>query len=91
MTSIVSENKKMYLLRGVPGSGKSTKSNAILSENDIDISNILIKSQHILSTDDFFIVDGKYKFDPRKIGQYHEANHRRAEDQMKKRNIAFIN
>lgn len=84
MTSIVSENKKMYLLRGVPGSGKSTISNAILSENGIDASNIFIKNQHILSTDDFFIVNGKYKFDPRKLVQYHEANKMRTEEQMKK-------
>ena len=82
MTSI--KSKKMYLLRGVPGSGKSTKSNAILSENGIDISNIFIKNQHILSTDDFFIVNGKYKFDPRKLVQYHEANKMRTEEQMKK-------
>ena len=86
MTSIiVSENKKkMYLLRGVPGSGKSTISNAILSENGIDTSNIFIKNQHILSTDDFFIVKGKYNFDPRKLVQYHNANQMRTEEQMKK-------
>lgn len=83
MTSIVTENeKKMYLLRGVPGSGKSTKSNSILSEYGIDTSNIFIKNQHILSTDDFFIVDGKYKFDPKKIVEYHKENQKRAENQM---------
>ena len=58
----------MYLLRGVQDSGKKINKYLMLfyMKNGIDTSNILLKDQHILSTDDF-IVNGKYKFDPRKL------------------------
>ena len=50
--------KILYLLRGVPGSGKST-----VAKN--------IGGTHF-ETDKYFMVDGEYKFDPTKLKQYHQ-------------------
>ena len=50
---------KIWIYRGVPGSGKTTHS----------------KKQHPkakrFSTDDFFMVNGEYRFDPSKLGEAH--------------------
>ena len=50
--------KMLYLLRGVPGSEKST-----VAQN--------IGGTHF-ETDKYFMVDGEYKFDPTKLKQYHQ-------------------
>ena len=50
----------LILIRGVSGAGKSTV--GILFENDRTV---------ILSTDDMFMVDGEYVFDPSKLKKYH--------------------
>ena len=50
----------LVLMRGLPGSGKSTKANKIAGEKGI-----------VYSTDDFFMVDGKYVYDVKMIGEYH--------------------
>ena len=52
--------KKLVLMRGLPGSGKSTLAKKIAGNQGV-----------IYSTDDFFIVKGEYKYDPKMIGQYH--------------------
>jgi predicted kinase len=49
--------KTLYLVRGLPGSGKST------------FAKTLGGSHH--ETDNFFMVDGKYKFDGTKIKEAH--------------------
>jgi predicted kinase len=67
-------NKKLIIMRGLPGSGKSTKARELAGESGI-----------IHSTDDYLIdpVSGKYKFDPQKIALYHEMNLRAAIDSMR--------
>jgi energy-coupling factor transporter ATP-binding protein EcfA2 len=62
-------NKNLILIRGVSGSGKSTVSN-------------LFRGVFSISTDDMFMVDGKYKFDPSKLGEYHQATIGKVEEQM---------
>lgn len=52
-----------YILRGVPGSGKSTIAKHLTAGGGV-----------IHSTDDFFYVNGKYIFDYRKLSEYHEKN-----------------
>ncbi len=59
-------------MRGVPGSGKSTKAKKISNGSGL-----------IFSTDDFFIVKGEYIYDPKMIGQYHEQNFERTLKAMK--------
>lgn len=44
-------------MRGVPGSGKSTKAKKLAGN-----------AGYIFSTDDFFIVKGEYVYDPKMIG-----------------------
>ena len=82
-SSSTSSDKILYLLRGVPGSGKSTFSKTILAGLGIDTSDDTIVKQHVLSTDDFFIgKDGKYNFDIKKLSFNHQQNKDRAERQM---------
>ena len=53
-------------MRGLPGSGKSTKAKKIAGEIGV-----------IYSTDDLFMVDGQYKYDAKMIGEYHDKNFKR--------------
>jgi adenylate kinase family enzyme len=63
---------KLILMRGVSGSGKSTLAQK-LAENHESV---------ILSTDDYFMVEGKYLFEPRMIGVNHARNQERARHHM---------
>jgi len=65
---------KLILMRGVSGSGKSTLARKIAEEHDV--------FSVIYSTDDFFMVEGEYRFDPKRLGEYHAANVNRAEEAM---------
>lgn len=58
------ETKTLVIMRGVTGSGKSTVALAV-AQGD--------KSK-IFSTDDFFVKDGVYQFDPKQIGRAHQWN-----------------
>jgi NEDD4-binding protein 2 len=72
---------KLVLMRGVSGSGKSTLAEKICSEQDFAV---------IVSTDDFFMVEGQYRFDPKRLGEYHAANVKRTEDFMVERCACII-
>ncbi len=65
--------KKITLLIGVPGSGKSFKAKEIASNNPNTV---------ICSTDDYFMVNGVYQFDPKKLGINHGACQFKAEKAM---------
>ena len=56
--------KKLVLMKGLPGSGKSTLAKKLAEEND----------GVIYSTDNYFMVDGQYKFDGKLLGQAHKWN-----------------
>lgn len=55
--------KTLILMRGLPGSGKSTKAKILAGPQGL-----------IFSTDDFFMVNGHYVYDPKMIGDYHKKN-----------------
>jgi predicted kinase len=55
-------NKKLIIIRGLPGSGKS------------DIAKKLVENGVIHSTDNFMIKNGVYEFDSQKIAKYHNYN-----------------
>lgn len=50
-------------MRGVPGSGKSTIAKILAGDGG---------STH--STDDFFYVDGEYRFNPKQLSENHDRN-----------------
>ena len=54
------KQKELYIVRGVPGSGKSTFAKSICKP-----------WQHV-ETDMFFMKDGEYKFDVSKLKQAHQ-------------------
>lgn len=63
--------KRLTILRGLPGSGKSTFAKA------------LANGAPVFSTDDYFMFDGKYHFQPSMLGEYHGKNQRRTEDALR--------
>lgn len=63
--------KVLIILRGIPGSGKSYTS----QEFSDDGSNVF-------STDDYFMQDGNYVFNPSKLSAAHQWNQKRAIEAM---------
>jgi predicted kinase len=55
--------KFAYIMRGLPGSGKSTVAKQLVANGGV-----------IHSTDDYFLSCGKYTFDPNHIVEYHRMN-----------------
>ena len=66
MNYINGSKKNLILVRGVSGSGKSTFANKFLN------------ASLLVSTDDFFMEEGEYKFNP----QHLVANHQRCVDSV---------
>lgn len=63
-------NKVLFIIRGVPGSGKST------------MAKMLCPIDNICEADKFFYKDGQYKFDATKIKQAHEWCRHQVEARM---------
>ena len=61
--------KQMIILRGIPGCGKSTWANKFKDLALVFMANPL--HVEICSADDFFMVDGEYKFDPSRLPEVH--------------------
>lgn len=62
-------NKILYIVRGVPGSGKSTMAHKL--------SNIVVEA------DDFMMENGKYKYDPKKVTYCHKKCFETVEKHLK--------
>jgi len=65
------QSKILYIIRGISGSGKST------------MAQELGKNGKVFSTDDFFMVNGKYEYDPEGLTYAHWWNMGRTEEAMK--------
>ena len=77
MNYINGSKKNLILVRGVSGSGKSTFADKFLN------------TSLLISTDDFFIEEGEYKFNPNHLKANHERCIDSVESEMKFReNIA---
>ena len=64
--------KKLYIVRGLPGSGKSTFAEALVGSDFL-----------VCEADKYFMVDGEYKFDATKLKQAHESCRNMVETYMK--------
>lgn len=64
------KKKLLFLVRGLPGSGKSTVGKLIENSNHYE-------------TDAFFIKDGEYKFDPNQLQEAHKWCKDQVEQDMK--------
>jgi NEDD4-binding protein 2 len=71
--------KRLILMRGLPGSGKSHRAKEIAAEDP---------GSQIFSTDDYWGKD--YNFDPSKLGEAHTWNHQRAHQAMQKGSSTVI-
>lgn len=60
---------KLILMRGVSGSGKSTLARKLAENHEGSV---------IFSTDEYFMVEGKYAFEVSSLGKYHKMNQDRA-------------
>jgi len=70
--------KNLYIVRGLPGSGKSTFAKSIA------------KSYQIFEADQYFMKGGKYKFDPTKLKDAHNSCKQRVANRMKESLINSI-
>lgn len=66
----------LVLLRGLPGSGKSFLARTMQEDNPSGV---------ILSTDDYFYINGQYQFDVKYLGEAHEWNQNRAKEAFEKK------
>lgn len=64
--------KKLYIVRGVPGSGKSTFALNLVGSDFL-----------VCEADKYFVVDGEYSFDGSKLEEAHESCRNRVETYMK--------
>jgi len=64
--------KNLYIVRGLPGSGKSTFAKSIA------------KSYQVFEADQYFMKNGKYKFDPTKLKEAHHDCKQRVARRMRK-------
>ncbi len=53
--------KVLYIVRGIPGSGKSTFAKQLVGADFL-----------VCEADKYFMVDGEYKFDATKLKQAHD-------------------
>ncbi|CAN9511618.1 unnamed protein product [Ophioblennius macclurei] len=63
----------LILMRGLPGSGKSTRARELLSTGPSGV---------VLSTDDYFAHREGYRYESRLLGAAHQWNQRRAKDAL---------
>ena len=71
--------KTVIINRAVPGSGKTSLSRCIT--DTIRAAGMTIANH---STDDFFMVDGRYCFDLTKLSRYHRWNLLRFEQSLRR-------
>jgi predicted kinase len=76
----ISQQKMLIMARGPSGSGKSRMAQELGEK----------LGAPVLSSDDFFMVNGEYRHDPEYITEAHFWNHGRVEEAMEGRNPIII-
>lgn len=71
--------KHLVLMRGVPGSGKSTAARRIAFQA---LQSGLVTTVAICSTDNYFMQDGEYIFEREKLGHNHGLNQSQVRQHM---------
>lgn len=66
-------SKLAIIMRGLPGSGKSYWIEQFIQSQPLSIA-LQIKQYGYFSTDNLFVVDGKYQFNVSKLSEYHQTN-----------------
>lgn len=70
--------KKLVIMVGISGSGKSTRAKEIAAKATAE--NL---TSGIFSTDNYFVHEGKYLFQPSRLGQFHKMNQAAVAEAMK--------
>lgn len=65
----------LFLIRGLPGSGKTTEAKRLLREGRV---------QHAVAADDWFERDGRYRFNPRELSSAHRDCLQRATEALER-------
>jgi len=76
-TDLKEHDYELILMRGLPGSGKSTKAQGLQAKDP--------KNTCVLSTDDLFYQNGKYTFDPERLTEYHRQTQQQAKMLMQQK------
>ena len=66
--------KLAIIMHGISGSGKTTTTKKFIEKYSKEYGDSLTYAVH--STDDYFMNDGKHIFNPDKLSEYHEMNHK---------------
>jgi predicted kinase len=84
MENIIDKQGDLILLRGLPGSGKSTLGNVILQLPNNN-------PQEVLSADDFFVnKEGEYIFDGTKLKEAHNYCQFRCSERMRQQIVRIV-
>lgn len=75
--------KMLYLMQGVPGSGKSTVADLIARGANDEYKASFVFRAVIFSTDNLWYEDGVYKWDRNLLGAKHTQNQSLTEDAMR--------
>jgi predicted kinase len=84
MDNVNEAQGELILLRGLPGSGKTTLAKIILQLRSTD-------EPEVLSADDFFEdKEGEYNFDPSKIKEAHNYCQFRCSERMRQQKVKIV-
>ena len=72
-------NKHLYLIRGVSGSGKTTFVTSLVQDH-----------HRVICTDDFFMVNGEYVFDPTKLKENHLECQKKVGEWLSRGKTVFV-
>ncbi|RTR39483.1 ATP-binding protein [Shewanella canadensis] len=65
--------KLVIIMRGLPGSGKSHWVDEFISGQTLEVAD-KVRRSGLFSTDSQFYRDGKYRFDSKRLSEYHQRN-----------------